>query len=151
MDLNTFCQTVGVVGYLIYMFSFLALQCGKLDGNGNTYTLIVIIAAFCVLVGLTAAFNLASALIQISWIIIGFAGVLRRTVFRVRREPSQDIAPGVAYSPVSRSPGAIVSKDFARRPAPSYPSIDPPLPWDQIGGCPGRCPAWRSCTKMNSR
>jgi len=115
MDLSTFCHTVGLVGYLFYMFGFAALQSGKLDGNGNTYTLISIFAAFCVLVGLSAAFNLASALIQISWIIIGFAGVLRRVLFQTRREPSQDITAGIDQSPLSRCPAADVSKDFARR------------------------------------
>lgn len=141
MDLSTVCQTVGVVGYLFYMFGFLSVQLGKLDGNGNAYALISILAAFCVLVGLTAAFNLASALIQISWIIIGSAGVLRRTVFRVRRKPSQNITPGAVYSPLARAPACDVSKELARRLAPSCPSIDPPLPWDQIGGCPGLCEA----------
>lgn len=115
MDLSTFCQTVGVVGYLCYMFGFTALQSGKLDGNGNTYALICIFAAFCVLVGLWAAFNLASALIQISWIIIGSLGVLRRVSFQTRREPSPDVTVGPAYSPISRSCTAGIAKGLDQR------------------------------------
>ena len=100
MELSVFCQSVGFIGYLFYMFSFAGLQMGLLDGNGNTYTLMSVIAACCVLVGLWTAFNLASALIQVSWIIIGLTGILRRTLFQVRRKPSTDCSAGGTYSPV---------------------------------------------------
>jgi len=61
-----------------------ALQARVLDGNGSLYCLLNILAASLVLVSLTEAFNLASILIQISWITIGLVGIFWkvRTSFR---------------------------------------------------------------------
>ena len=69
----------GLLGFAAYLGSFGALQFGLLDGNGKTFAWINVIAASFVLISLYDAFNLASALIQISWIIIGYVGIVRRS------------------------------------------------------------------------
>ena len=70
-----FCRLVGVAGFLLYMASFAALQLEWIDGHGFACSLLNIAAACLVLISLTADFNLASALIQASWIAIGAIGV----------------------------------------------------------------------------
>ena len=71
-------QALGVLGFLGYLFAFAGLQFGFIDGNGRTYCLLNIVSATLVLISLYDAFNLASALIQISWITIGLGGLALR-------------------------------------------------------------------------
>ena len=71
-------QTVGILGFLTYMASFALLQARVIDGNGTTYCVMNILAASLVLVSLADAFNLASLLIQVSWITIGLTGLSLR-------------------------------------------------------------------------
>lgn len=76
-------MVAGLAGFATYMGSYALLQVGYMDGNGVPYTLSNITAAALVLVSLTEQFNLASLLIQVSWIAFGLIGLivrLRRTV-----------------------------------------------------------------------
>ena len=68
-------KAAGVLGFLAYMASFALLQARVVDGNGPVYALLNVIAAALVLVSLADAFNLASLLIQLSWIVIGLGGL----------------------------------------------------------------------------
>jgi len=72
----------GIAGFLCYIIGFAALQLGYIDGNGTAYTLWSLAGASLVLVSLLGAFNLASLLIQVSWIIIGLTGLIRRALNR---------------------------------------------------------------------
>ena len=69
----------GLLGFATYLGGFGALQLGWLDGNGKTYAWANVLGASFVLISLYDAFNLASALIQVSWIIIGYVGIVRRS------------------------------------------------------------------------
>ena len=84
-------QTIGLLGFFVYLASFAALQMRLLDGNGVAYAALNILAAALVLVSLTEAFNLASALIQISWIVIGLFGLAWRytAILAARRMPER--------------------------------------------------------------
>ncbi|WP_417523582.1 CBU_0592 family membrane protein [Marinovum sp.] len=75
LDTRGFFEALGVTGFLFYVGSFAALQLRLLDGNSVAYTLCNIAAAGLVLVSLIHDFNLASALIQTSWVIIGLGGL----------------------------------------------------------------------------
>jgi len=69
----------GLLGFAAYLGGFAALQFGLLDGNGKTYAWVNVLAASFVLISLYDAFNLASLLIQVSWIIIGYVGIVRHS------------------------------------------------------------------------
>ena len=73
-------QMIGVLGFVLYMLSYFLLQIGKLDGTGVGYILMNLSAASFVLISLTQNFNLASVLIQISWILISFVGLIRLNI-----------------------------------------------------------------------
>lgn len=77
MDLASPYQIVGTIGFLTYMGSYAALQAGWLQGSGTGYTLANLLAALLVLVSLSETFNLPSALIQISWVLISLYGLAR--------------------------------------------------------------------------
>lgn len=71
-------ELVGVGGFVCYFFAFGAVQFGFLDGNSATYSLANIAAAVMVSISLFSEFNLSSALIQGSWIVIGVTGLILR-------------------------------------------------------------------------
>lgn len=71
-------QFVGVLGFITYFISFGSVQFGLMDGNSTAYSLSNVLAASLVAVSLAAEFNLASALIQGSWIVIGLSGLALR-------------------------------------------------------------------------
>ena len=84
-------QIVGVFGFLVYLLAFGGVQFGVLNGNGAVYSLYNVIAAVLVSVSLIAEFNLSSALIQGSWIVIGLIGLARRSsVWPERRSGTDD-------------------------------------------------------------
>lgn len=94
-------EFVGVAGFALYLLSYCLLQLDRVDGNSSVYARMILIAATLVLVSLYFEFNLASALIQISYIIISMIGLLKRA--RKRRcdttlsgrliEPKRQAAP----------------------------------------------------------
>lgn len=69
-------QLIGVAGFLAYIAAVSAVQLGGLNGHSTLYSLTNILAATLVGICLIKEFNLASALIQVSWILIGFAGLM---------------------------------------------------------------------------
>lgn len=75
-ELSVF-DAFGLIGFATYLGGFGALQFGLLDGNGKTYAWANVLGASFVLISLYDAFNLASALIQVSWIVIGYIGIVR--------------------------------------------------------------------------
>jgi hypothetical protein len=68
-------QAIGVFGFVLYVSSFSAIQSGRLCGNGMLFPINQVVAASCVLISLAGSFNLASFLIQISYIGIGIYGI----------------------------------------------------------------------------
>ena len=71
-------QFAGLIGVAFYLGGYAALQFGYIRGNSKTYALTNLFGASLVLVSLFAEFNMASALIQISWILISVTGLTRR-------------------------------------------------------------------------
>ncbi|NBB98405.1 MAG: hypothetical protein GVY34_09595 [Alphaproteobacteria bacterium] len=102
-------QAIGALGSLIYVGSYLLVQCGHICGNSMLDTSCKLLAALCVMVSLATAFNLATFLIQISFIAISIFGLWYRISgrFAARRSRQahilakrQEYLPGVeAYMP----------------------------------------------------
>lgn len=88
----------GVLGFIIYLLAFGKVQFGQMDGNSVTYSLCNVVAASLVAVSLIAEFNLSSALIQGSWIVIGLVGLSKR-LFANRSQNSQTRVCPVAQEP----------------------------------------------------
>ena len=77
-------ELIGVAGMVMYLGSYFMLHVGTLRSDSAAYCLANILAASLVMISLLHDFNLASALIQISWIAISMVGLLRMA-FGVRR------------------------------------------------------------------
>ena len=85
-------ELLGVLGSLFYILAFAAVQTRVLDGNSLTYTLANLIAASLVGISLTVEFNLASAVIQGCWIVLGLVGVSLHSYRFLRRAKSSPTA-----------------------------------------------------------
>lgn len=74
-------QIAGVIGTLVYISSYFLVQMGWIKAPGYSYCIFNIIAASLVGISLFYEFNLASALIQMSWILISIAGISKLVFF----------------------------------------------------------------------
>ncbi len=83
MAVEQFYEWAGFLGVAFYLGSYVALQLGLIPGVGYSYAVLNLIAASLVLVSLMSAFNMASAIIQISWIFISIVGMTR--IFLITR------------------------------------------------------------------
>lgn len=70
-------QLAGFAGVGFYVGAYGLLQLGLLKGSGYPYALMNLAAASLVLVSLFTAWNLFSAIIQISWITLSVVGITR--------------------------------------------------------------------------
>ncbi len=70
-------NVAGLAGVVFYLGSYSLLQLGLLRGNGYAYVILNLCAACLVLLSLTVAFNLSSAIIQTSWVVISILGIAR--------------------------------------------------------------------------
>ncbi len=76
-DKGVLFDVIGLLGVLVYVGSYSALQFGRLDGNSIQYCVYNGSAATLVLISLFHDFNLASAIIQIVWISVSLYGFFR--------------------------------------------------------------------------
>lgn len=74
---STLFDVVGLFGVLFYIGSYGALQLGRINGHSLLYSGLNATAAILVLISLYKDFNLASVLIQITWISVSLAGATR--------------------------------------------------------------------------
>ena len=70
-------HVIGLVGAGVYLGAYALLQLGILRSDGYTYSILNIIAPAFVMISLITAFNMSSAIIQASWIIISIVGISR--------------------------------------------------------------------------
>jgi hypothetical protein len=78
-------QIIGVLGFLLYISAFAAVQWGVMNGNSLAYSLANVMSSVFVSISLIAEFNLSAALIQGSVITIGVTGL----ALRLRRARSK--------------------------------------------------------------
>lgn len=71
-------EAIGVAGFALYVLNYSLLTLHRLTSHSTTYFAINMVAAACVLIGLTQSFNLASALIQGFWIVISITAIILR-------------------------------------------------------------------------
>jgi len=76
-------DAIGVLGFGLYVLNYGLITFQRVQSNQICYFVMNGIAAAMVLIGLTSAFNLASAMIQVSWIIISIVAI----VIRLRKSP----------------------------------------------------------------
>lgn len=77
-------ESIGILGFLLYISAFAAVQWRLLNGNSMAYSMANVTSSIFVSISLIAEFNLSAALIQGSVIAIGVTGL----VLRLRKTPS---------------------------------------------------------------
>ena len=71
-------DTIGVLGFSLYVINYALLTVHRITSQSKAYFMMNLIAATLVLISLSHAFNLASALIQVFWIAISLLAVAMR-------------------------------------------------------------------------
>lgn len=100
-DYHAILQIIGTVGCLIYVGGYLLVQTGRICGNGVGYAASKLFAASFVLASLVTSFNLASFLIQVSFIAISLYGIWYR--LRGRISAQLDRRAAASSRPTARS------------------------------------------------
>lgn len=70
-------DVMGLVGVLLSIGAYFALQAGFIKGEGYLYASLQTLGAICLLLSLAHDFNLSSAIIQVTYIAIGGFGMAR--------------------------------------------------------------------------
>lgn len=73
----SWADVLGLVGVVVYVGAYFALQLGLVRGQGYLYASLNTAAACCMLLSLTQNFNLSSAVIQVVYIAISVFGMAR--------------------------------------------------------------------------
>lgn len=86
-------SAVGLIGVVLYVSAYAALQLGLIAGQSYRYSLLNLAAASCVLFSLSTHFNLSSALIQVFWIVLSIIGVSRLywVASRIKLNPEETL------------------------------------------------------------
>lgn len=75
---SLFIELIGISGFILYVLNYTLLTFRVLDAQHVAYFAINLTAASFVLIGLSASFNLASAMIQLFWICISIIAIALR-------------------------------------------------------------------------
>jgi len=93
-------QITGIAGAGIYLGAYALLQLGYVRGDSVAYAMMNILAASCVLVSMFSAFNVGSAIIQVSFIALSAISVIRFSILKIPprvthddRELAQNLLP----------------------------------------------------------
>ena len=106
-------SAVGLIGTLLYVAGYLALQAGWLQADRAAYSCLNIVAAVLTLVSLTHSFNLASATGQVAWLLISVYGIARLRRGITSPSSASDIRGVERLLPLGRN---VLSKGVAAVP-----------------------------------
>lgn len=84
-------RALGVLGFVIYVLLYASIALRLLSSDNILYFVGCVLAASLVLLSLTQDFNLASALIQCFWIVMGIPAILLRLA-KARSDRAADLA-----------------------------------------------------------
>jgi len=98
-------EVAGLLGVLLYVGAYAALQSGLLRSNGYSYAAANLGAASLVLLSMTSAFNLSAAISQIVWIVLSVVGLVRMAVLerRARLNVEEQVFIAAKFPTMSRS------------------------------------------------
>lgn len=74
---GTMSQAIGVIGMMCVVYAYLAIEKGWVDRNQRRFYLINLIGAILLTISLLFNFNLGSFMIEVFWIWISVAGLIR--------------------------------------------------------------------------
>ncbi|MEL6958526.1 MAG: hypothetical protein AAGL89_06190 [Pseudomonadota bacterium] len=90
-----FYEAIGILGFTLYVGNYLLLTLHWVTSHSAAYFMINLAAATCVLISLTQTFNLASALIQMFWIVMSITAIM----LRLKRRATPSSAAHVDFDP----------------------------------------------------
>jgi len=120
-------DAIGVLGLMLYLGSYLALQLGLIRGDDWVFPSFILAAALCMIVSLTARFNPFSMLVEVSWAVISGIGLIRLYIIHKysfsaeEQAAAKRLGPGLAKDRVRKllslgnwsnmSPGHVLTRE----------------------------------------
>src|SRR5262249_26877862 len=120
-------DAIGVLGLMLYLGSYLALQLGLIRGDDWVFPSFILAAALCMIVSLTARFNPFSMLVEVSWAVISGIGLIRLYIIHKysfsaeEQAAAKRLGPGLAKDRVRKllslgnwrnmSPGHVMTRE----------------------------------------
>ncbi len=95
-------EAIGLAGFCIYVLTYSLLTLRVVKAPSIPYFCMNLTASSCVLVGLSASFNLAAAMIQVFWITISLVGIALH-LLRLRVQSADQSAETVLRTTPMRS------------------------------------------------
>lgn len=80
----TLYDIVGIVGVGFVLISYLLLQLDRIEPKSVSYSLLNLAGAILILISLYVTFNLASFIIEISWLLISGYGLIKALRLRAK-------------------------------------------------------------------
>ena len=84
-------NTIGIVGVVIVLAAYLLLQVDRLSQDSIAFSLMNFFGSILILVSLYYSWNLASGIIEISWLIISFFGLIKAIYLKKKRRHSPSV------------------------------------------------------------
>lgn len=82
MDIETFANSVGLVGVGLIVLAYFLLQAGKLASTHLAYPLLNLVGAVMHLYSLIYFYNVASVVIEVFWVAISLYGLWKAIQLR---------------------------------------------------------------------
>lgn len=79
----TLYDVIGIIGVSFILISYLLLQIDRIEPKSVSYSLLNLVGAFLILISLYFAFNLASFIIEIAWLLISAYGLIKAIRLRL--------------------------------------------------------------------
>ena len=75
--MNSWHECVGLIGTAMIIGTYLALQMRRISSTGLSYSLLNTVGAALLVVSLLFAFNLSALIVEVFWVLISIAGIVR--------------------------------------------------------------------------
>ena len=83
-------DVVGTLGVALIVYAYAGSQMRRMDSDGLQYSVLNLIGAVLITISLKYAFNMASFIIEIFWIIFSLLGIWRWFQAKKKQSSTQD-------------------------------------------------------------
>ena len=73
---NFFFNSIGMIGAFLCLLAYLLLQTRKLKSESRSYAWLNILGALGIIISLFHSWNLASFIMEVSWLMVGLYGLI---------------------------------------------------------------------------
>ena len=77
---------IGILGVIIIIIGYMLLQLGKMDASDLSFSVLNTLGAFLIIISLLYDWNLASFIMEFTWMMISLYGIIKHYKLKRREE-----------------------------------------------------------------